>query len=116
MRTFEVARLEIGKCVEAKFGLRIRDSKPGDTGSRGHSDGMDVVAVICLSLLATEKGHRVRVMGVKRTKENPKESSKEPKVPKAHARVKHRKLVYHALKTRNRDKLRNSGICTDVSH
>ena len=31
--------------VEAKFGLRNRDSKPSDTGSRGHSDPMDVDAV-----------------------------------------------------------------------
>ena len=30
----------------AKFGSRIRDSKPSDTGSRGHSDPMDVDAVI----------------------------------------------------------------------
>ena len=28
--------------VEAKFGLRIRDCKPSDTGSRGHSDPMGV--------------------------------------------------------------------------
>ena len=45
---------------EAKFGLRILDSKPSDTGSRGHSGPMD----IALSRLAKEKGHRVRVMGV----------------------------------------------------
>ena len=32
-----------------KFGLRIRDSKPSDTGSRGHSDPMDVDAVNSLS-------------------------------------------------------------------
>ena len=32
LRTFEDARLEIVKYVEAKFGLRIRDSKPSDTG------------------------------------------------------------------------------------
>ena len=37
LRTFEDARLEIVTFVEAKFGLRIRDSKPSDTGSRGHS-------------------------------------------------------------------------------
>ena len=35
--------------VEAKLGLRIRDSKPSDTGSRGHSDPMDVDAVNSLS-------------------------------------------------------------------
>ena len=45
LRTFEDARLEILTYVEAKFGLRIRDSKPSDTGLRGHSDPMDVDAV-----------------------------------------------------------------------
>ena len=38
LRTFEDARLEVVTYVEAKFGLRIRDSKPSDTGSGGHSD------------------------------------------------------------------------------
>ena len=33
----------------ANFGLRIRDSKSSDTGSRGHSDPMDVDAVSSLS-------------------------------------------------------------------
>ena len=33
----------------SKFGLRIRDSKPSDTGSRGYSDPMDVDAVNSLS-------------------------------------------------------------------
>ena len=32
LRTFEDARLEVVTYVEAKFGLRIRDSKPSDTG------------------------------------------------------------------------------------
>ena len=45
LRTFEEARLEIVTCVEAKFGLRIRDSKPSLTGSRGHSVLLDVDAV-----------------------------------------------------------------------
>ena len=35
--------------MEAKFGLQIRDSKPSDTGPRGHSDPMDVDAVNSLS-------------------------------------------------------------------
>ena len=35
--------------VEAKFGLRIRDSKPSDTGARGQLDPMDVDAVNSLS-------------------------------------------------------------------
>ena len=45
LRTFDDARLEVVTYVEAKFGLRIRNSKPSDTGSRGHSDPMDVDAV-----------------------------------------------------------------------
>ena len=49
LRSFEDARLKIVTYVEAKFGLRIRDSKPSDTGSRGHSDPMDVDAVNSLS-------------------------------------------------------------------
>ena len=43
LRTFEDARLEIVTYVEAKFGFR--DSKPRDTGARGHSDPVDVDAV-----------------------------------------------------------------------
>ena len=43
-RTFEDARLEVVTYVEAKFGLRIRD-----TGARGSSDPMDVDAVSSLS-------------------------------------------------------------------
>ena len=49
LRTFEDARLEVVTYVEAKFGLRNRDSKPSDTGSGGHSDPMDVDAVNSLS-------------------------------------------------------------------
>ena len=64
LRTSEDARLEIVTYVEAKFGLRIRDSKPSDTSLRGHSDPMGVDAVNSLSRLAKEKGNRVRVMGV----------------------------------------------------
>ena len=59
LRTFQDARLEVVTYVEAKFGLRIRDFKPSDTGSRGHSDPMDVDAV---DSLASSKGkicHRV---------------------------------------------------------
>ena len=44
LRTFEDARLEVVTYVEAKFSLRIRDSKPSDTGARGHSDPTDVGA------------------------------------------------------------------------
>ena len=43
--------------VEAKFDLRIRDSKPSDTGSKEHSDPMNVGAVNSLSRLVREKGH-----------------------------------------------------------
>ena len=49
LRAFEDARLEVVTYVEAKFGLRIRDSKPSDTGARGPSDPMDVGAVNSLS-------------------------------------------------------------------
>ena len=58
---------------------------------------------------ASRASHGPRVMGkerVKKTMENPKD----PKVPKAHERVKHWKLVPQVLKTRNRRqarKLRN---------
>ena len=38
LRTFEDARLEVVTYVEAKLVLRIRDSKPSDTGLRQHSD------------------------------------------------------------------------------
>ena len=45
LRTFEDARLEVVTHVETKFCLRIRDSKPSDTGARGHSHPMDVDAI-----------------------------------------------------------------------
>ena len=65
LRTSEDARLEIVMHVEAKSGVRSRDSNPSDTGSRGRSDPMDVDAVNSLSLSSgKEMGHRVRVMGV----------------------------------------------------
>ena len=49
LRTFEDARLEIVTYVELKSGLRIRNSKPSDKGSREHSDPMDVGVVNSLS-------------------------------------------------------------------
>ena len=55
LRTFEDARLEIVTYVEVKFGMMILDSKPRDTGSRGHSDPMDVDVVNPLSLLWQRK-------------------------------------------------------------
>ena len=42
LQTFEDAGLEVVAYVEAKFGSRIGDSKPSDTGLREHSDPMDV--------------------------------------------------------------------------
>ena len=49
LRTFEDARLEVVTYVEAKFGLRLRGSKPSDTGARGHSEPMNVDAVNSVS-------------------------------------------------------------------
>ena len=49
LRTFQDARVKVVTHVEAKFGLRICDSKPSGTVSRGHSDPMDVDAVNSLS-------------------------------------------------------------------
>ena len=49
LRTFEDARLEVVKYVEAKFGSSIRDSTPSDTVTRGPSDPMDLDAVNSLS-------------------------------------------------------------------
>ena len=51
-------------------------------------------------------GTRVRA-GVKKTRKNPKEPKVRTKVPKAHTRAKHRKLVSQVLKTRNRRQARN---------
>ena len=64
LRTFEGARLEVVTYVDAKFGLGIRDSVPSDTGSRGHSDPMDVGAVNSLSSGKGKGSYRVHVMGV----------------------------------------------------
>ena len=55
LRTFEDARLEVVTYVEAKFGLRVRDPKPSDTGFREHSDPMDVGAVSSLTLVRQRK-------------------------------------------------------------
>ena len=63
LRTFEDTHLEIVTYVEAMLGLRIRDSKPSDTASRGHSDPMDVTRSILLQP-AKEEGHRVHEMVV----------------------------------------------------
>ena len=55
LRTFEDARLELVTYAEAKFGLRIRGSKPSDTGTRKHSDPMDVDAANSFSLFWQRK-------------------------------------------------------------
>ena len=55
LRAFEDARLDVVTYVEAKFGLRIRDSKPSNTGARGHSDPMDFEPVNSLSLFWQRK-------------------------------------------------------------
>ena len=123
LRTFEDARLEVVTYVEAKFGLRSIVSRLAK--EKGHQ-----VRVICV-LSAVEHifdetamhartqasnrlarhGPRVRAkVRVKRSRDNPKENPKEPKVPKARTRAKHRNLVSQVLKTRNQRqarKLRN---------
>ena len=115
LRTFEDARLEIVTNVEAKFGLRIRDAKPSDTGLREHSDPTDVGAVDSLS---SDKGKwspgprdgwvfQVRCrQGIVWQRQSEQVMvhdcpvrTKDPKVPKAHAKVKPRKLVSQVLKT-----------------
>ena len=49
LRTLEDARLVIVSYVEAKFGLRLRVSRPSDTSLCEHSAPMDVGAVNSLS-------------------------------------------------------------------
>ena len=63
LRTFEDARREMLTYVEAKFGLRIRDSKPSGTGLREHSDPMDAGAVNSFSRQSKEKGSSVSRVG-----------------------------------------------------
>ena len=58
-RTCGDARLDV-TYVEAKFGLRIRDSKPRDTGLVN----TQIPWMLIQSILSREKGHRVRAMGV----------------------------------------------------
>ena len=117
--------------VEAKFGLRIRDSKPRDTGSRVHSDPMDVmrstlssgtgkgsssprdgcfkcggahVQRYCNARRSTGKQNRLAKAKTEQVKENKGKSkgkSKGTKGAKGSHKVKHRKLVSQVLKTRN---------------
>ena len=63
MRTVEDALQEIVTYVEARFGLRIRDSKPCEKRTRGHSDPMDVDAANSWSS-AKEKDLRLHEMVV----------------------------------------------------
>ena len=61
LRTFEDARLKIATYVEAKFGLRTRDSKPSET------EGNLIPWMLMRSILchpAQEKGHRLHEMVV----------------------------------------------------
>ena len=128
LRTFEDARLQVVTCVEAKFGERISDSKPSDTGSRGPIDPMDVGAVNSLSS-GRGKGHRVREMGVlsavehmfsetaMHAKSTGKQSSgKQSKQAKGRTRVKHRKLVYQVLKIRNQRQVQKTQESTRLCH
>ena len=114
--------------METKFGLRIRDSKPGDTGLREYSDPMDVGAVNSLSLVKVEWSssprrwstfstrlqcnqehwqaivwQRQSKQSVKRTMENPKGKSKGTKGAiqgsKGSGKGKHRQGVSQVLKT-----------------
>ena len=111
--------------VEAKFGSRTRDSKPSDTGSRGHSDPKDVDAISSLSSgspslrggcfkcggadfqrdcnvhVNPRKGKALERVGKVRETENPKEHLKVPRVPQVRTRVKPRKKVYLVLNIRN---------------
>ena len=141
LRTFKDARLEIVTYAEEKFGLRIRDSKPSDTGTRGHSDPMGVDAVNSLS---SKKGkgsssprdgcfkcggaqrdcnaRKVtasnRLAKANRGSLGPRVMAKTfpklPNVPKVRSRVKPRKLLYPVLKIRNLrqvQKLKNLHRC-----
>ena len=104
LRTFEDARQEVVTYVEAKFGLRIRDSRPSDTSSRGKSDPMDVDAVNSLSLSSSKgKGSSSPRDGKgKSKKEKPKEPKMRTKVLKAYTKAKHRMRVSQVLTTRKR--------------
>ena len=121
LRTFEDARQEIVTYVEAKLGLRIRESKPSDKRSRKHSDRMGQFSLV----RQKKKGQRVHEMffqvrsstcsmrlqctqrqrpnkhlakaRVRRARGPRKRNSK--KVPQARTRVKPRRLVYPVLKT-----------------
>ena len=136
LRTCEGPRLEIVMYVEAKVGLKIRDSKPSDIGFRssvsrqakenGHRvRAMDVLSAVehvfketamqartpasnrLAKAIRASHGPRVRAEArVKRSKGNPKDCPKEPRVrtknprvPTAHAKVKPRKRVSQVLKT-----------------
>ena len=141
LQTFEDATVTY---VEAKFGLMIRDSKPSDTGSRGHSDPMDVGAVNSLSRQAEEKGHQVRATGecgrahfqrdcnaskstnplarANRGRHGPRVRAKDRVQKTRENREECPKEPKVRSKTglqgldKTRDKFGNSGICTNMSH
>ena len=53
--------------MEAKFCLSVRDSKPSESGARGHADPTDVDAINEILLHVTqekENGRRVHMMVV----------------------------------------------------
>ena len=120
LRTFEDARLEVVTHVEAKFGLRIRDSKPSATGARGHSDPMDVDASSprdgrckcggahfqrdcnarkSIGKQPSGKGKqsksRSKSEGKGKSKENKSNQEEKLKELKVRTRAKHRKLVWN---------------------
>ena len=150
--------MEIVTYVEAKFGLRILDSRPSETVTRGHFDPLDFDTV---SSLSSGKGKvsssprdgcfKCRGANFQRDcharKGNGKQSSGKGKQSKSWSKSESKghstesngeskekskgyngaKSSYKGKKTSKkgfiksgtpeiRDKFRNSGICTDVSH
>ena len=119
LRTFEDAPLEVVTYVEAKFGLRICDSKPSDTKTRGPSDPMDVNAVNSLSHVKGKRSSSPREGCFKCggahyqcdchvRKNTGTQSSGKGKPSKSWSKVKTSKTGLSNLE--------NSRICTDVSH
>ena len=82
MRTFEGARLDIVTYVEAKFGWRIRDSKPSDTGSR-----VDAVNFLSDSSWCDEAGFTMNGMMIGVRLDGVKVGIKSMTIPQAHFHV-----------------------------
>ena len=55
LRTFELTRLEIATCVEAKIGLIIRGSQQSESGAGGQSDPMHVDAINSLASVKSKR-------------------------------------------------------------